>query len=634
MRIQNKFLVSFLGLTLLCLCVFGVLYLRDVRQHEQQRLERKMELIGELLRNGSRDLLWNLDQTGVERLCRSVLADPEVILVYVADISGAVQVRLEQSVAPEVMAAALFDQFDVDRAGRTIGKGSVIYRRTEVDGRMHRVISLFAGLVAVLMGGLLATYRTLANAVTNPVQAIIATMKEVNAGNYRARLNLGVDDEFREVEVGFNEMVEGVEESHLRDHQNATKLEEQANLLAKEIEDHKNTGDALRQAQKMEAIARLSGGVAHDFNNLLTSILGFSAMAQDELDEHDQAYADIEQVIRAGERARDLTHQLLTLGRKRQFDIRSVDINALLTGLDSLLRRTLGEDVELVTVMNEPIGPVASNDTSLEQVIVNLAVNARDAMPKGGKLTISTEEVYLEKSDLDKLPDIEAGLYAKITVSDTGVGMREDIKAYVFEPFFTTKREGEGTGLGLSTVHSIIRQCKGAVAFDSERGRGTEFRIYLPIEVGEVESKVEVQPTEKVVGGTETVLIVEDEDSVRRLGFRILGALGYTVLQARYGTEGLHVARSHKEPIHLVLSDVVMPQMSGPDMIREMKKVRNDFKVLYVSGFTQDRVASVDEEGRPVHLILKPFTHDVLARRVRDVLDEDLSKRRPSTLDV
>lgn len=624
MRIQNKFLVPSLVLTCLSLTVFGVIFLKNVGQQEEHRFERKVALTDRLLSEGTRDLLWNLDQEGVDALCQEVFADPEVLRVQVSDPSGAVTVRLPDTESAEVPPVTVTSSFEIERGGRSVGSAVVIYSRAAVEGRIQRVVFLFAGLVAAMIGGLLATYWVLAQSVAKPVEAIVKAMKDVSGGDYRARLNLRVDDEFSDVETVFNQMVEGVEESHLRDTRNNTKLEEQTSLLAQEIEGRKLTEEALRQAQKMEALARLSGGIAHDFNNLLTSILGFSSMAQDQLSEHDQAYADIEEVVRAGERARDLTQQLLDLGRQRQVELRPLDVNAVLTGLESLLRRTLGEDVALITELDESVGTVVADDMALQQVVVNLADNAHDAMPNGGKLTISTEEVFLEKADLADLPDIDVGSYAKIVVKDTGVGMSADVKAYVFEPFFTTKKEGQGTGLGLSTVHGIVRQCKGAISFDSKRGRGTEFRIYLPLATAEDSGK-EARPVDEVVGGNETVLLVEDEDSVRRLTHRILKELGYKVLDACDGTEGLQLAKEHTGPLDLILSDVVMPQMRGPDMVEEIKKLRNDYRVLYMSGFSQEEIPKTDSDGRPVHLILKPFTRDVVARRVREVLDEDRS---------
>lgn len=624
MRIQNKFLVPSMGLTLLSLAVFGSLYLTDVRQQERQRFDQKVTLTNELLAQGSRELLSNQDQVGVQALCEQVVADPEVLGVRIADSSGVVDVRLPEGEASSASESAVERNLEVTHAGKIVGNVVVTYSRAQLERRNQRVGLLFAGLVAALVGGLLATYWIVVKSVAKPIEAIVKAMKDVNAGDYRARLDLRADDEFGEVETCFNAMVEGVKEGHLRDTQSHAKQQEQAKLLANEIDEHKQTEEALWQAQKMTALARLSGGVAHDFNNLLTSILGFSSMAQDQLDKNDQAYEDIQEVIHAGEKARDLTQHLLALGRKRELEMCPLDINTILTGLDSLLRRTLGADIELVTVLDESKGSVIADGIALQQVIVNLALNARDAMPRGGKLTISTKEVFLEKADLADLPDINVGSYARISVQDTGVGMSDDVKTHIFEPFFTTKKEGESAGLGLSTVHGIIRQCKGAIAFDSEQGRGSEFCIYLPLEGVEVGVEAAAIPAvEEVVGGTETVLLVEDEDSVRRLTYRILKRLGYNVLLARYGTEGVQVAKEYQESIDLILSDVVMPHMSGPDMVKEIAKVRNDYRVLYMSGFTQDRIASTDESGQPVNLVLKPFTRQVLARRVRDVLDED-----------
>lgn len=481
----------------------------------------------------------------------------------------------------------------------------------------QRGMFLFVVLAVGLLGHWLATYRIVVNSVEKPIKTVVKAMTEVRAGNYHARLDLGVDDDFKDMETSFNAMVTTVQQGRLRDTQ------KHSNMPDNPIGEPTPKEEALWQDQKMTAIARLSGGVAHDFNNLLTSILGFSAMAQDQLDKEGEAYADIQEVIRAGESARDLTQQLLALGRKRELEMRPLNINAILDGLDSLLRRTLGADIEMVTLLEESSGSVMADSIALQQVLVNLAVNAREAMPKGGELTIATKEVVLKNKDVATLPGIDADSFLKISVRDTGVGMSADVKAHIFEPFFTTKTEGVGAGLGLSTVYGIIRQCNGAIAFKSELGQGTEFTIYLPLEnVAAHEVGAVPSADEEDVGGAETILLVEDEDSVRRLTHRILKKLGYNVLEARYGTEGLEVAMEYKEPIDLILSDVVMPQMCGPEMVKEINSIRNDHRVLYMSGFTQDRISSTDEDGKPVQLILKPFTRQVLARRIRDVLDE------------
>ncbi len=477
------------------------------------------------------------------------------------------------------------------------------------------LILLAIATVVVIAGSYLLVIRTL----STPFDRLVSAMTRVNDGDYTTRVDLGAAGEFGEIGEYFNTMVSGIARSDVREQQSADELEEKTLQLEKEIAERKITEEALRQAQKMEAIARLAGGVAHDFNNLLTSILGFASLTLDSLDENHPSRDDVEEIIRSGGRAQDLTTKLLMLGRKRQLDRREVDINAAVLSMVSLLRRTLGADIELVTDLSEEAGSVMADAGSLEQVVMNLAVNSRDAMPEGGKLLIRTDSKILTGTDLQHLPNLEKGSHCIMSVLDTGTGMSPGIIQHVFEPFFTTKGETTGTGLGLSTAYGIVRQCAGAIEVISTVGKGSEFRIYIPQANAESPTlSVEVDD-ETNISGSETILLVEDEVSVRRLTSRMLSGLGYNVLEARYGTEGLRLAQDYDGNIDLVLSDVVMPQLSGPDMIEQMHKIRSGFKVLYISGFTQDRHLR-DPSGRTAQLVMKPFSRERLARKIREVL--------------
>ncbi len=382
----------------------------------------------------------------------------------------------------------------------------------------------------------------------------------------------------------------------------------------------------MRQAQKMEAIGRLAGGIAHDFNNLLTSILGYSHLVWDELDEGHPMRSDLDEIIRAGDRAAALTKQLLAFSRKEMIQAKPVNLNAVVMDLDKLLRRTLGEDIELVTVVDSEMGRVKADAGLLEQVVMNLAINARDAMPKGGTLTIQTSIIKLSAALAKNHPDARPGEYVALTVRDTGVGMSEEVREHCFEPFYTTKEAGKGTGLGLSIVYSIIKQFDGFVEIESQVNAGTAIHLYLP-SIKDSPLNIPTRELVELPRGTETILVVEDEDTVRRLVIRLLESLGYQVLQARHGGEALIICERHKGRIHLVLTDVVMPSIGGQELIERLLKIRTDFKVLYMSGFTDAHFVERGLGDQRAPLLVKPFTNEALAKKVRNVLDAALQGR-------
>ncbi len=376
-----------------------------------------------------------------------------------------------------------------------------------------------------------------------------------------------------------------------------------------------------RQSQKMEAIGRLAGGIAHDFNNLLTSILGYSRLIKDELPEGSPFTNDLDEVINAGERAAALTRQLLTFSRKQAVQTRPVKLNGVVMDMDKLLRRTLGEDIELVTILDSEMGFANADTGLLEQIIMNLAINARDAMPRGGTLTIQTSTANLNDHFCACHAGVKPGRYVLLSVRDTGMGMSREIYERCFEPFFTTKEKGKGTGLGLSIVYSIVEQLNGFITVDSAPDRGSAFTAYFPA-VAAATEKSQAYERIELPRGQETILVVEDEEAVRRLTVRLLESLGYKVLQARHGGEALLICERHEGQIDLVLTDVVMPHIGGQELVQRLMQIRKDFKVLYMSGFTDTAFVSREEGQGKTPLILKPFTNEALARRVRDMLDQ------------
>ncbi len=379
--------------------------------------------------------------------------------------------------------------------------------------------------------------------------------------------------------------------------------------------------ERLLQAQKMEVVGRLAGGVAHDFNNILTAINGYATFALDALHPGDPVRADVEQIVASAERAANLTRQLLAFSRRQIIEQRVVSLNDLVLNLDKMLRRLIGEDIELVVIPGEDLAPVKADPGQIEQVIVNLAVNARDAMPGGGKLIIETANVSLDAEYAQRHPGAQVGDYVLLAVTDTGVGMTDEVKAHLFEPFFTTKEPGKGTGLGLATVYGIVKQHGGNIYAYSELGKGTTFKIYLPAVEAEAERLPRRDEEGYVPRGTETVLVVEDEANVRAIVTRTLTEQGYTVLEAADGYEALRLARDYEGEIHLLLTDVVMPQMGGKELSERFAAIRPGVKTLFMSGYTDNAIVhrGILEPG--VAFLQKPFTAAALARRVRQALD-------------
>jgi two-component system cell cycle sensor histidine kinase/response regulator CckA len=381
--------------------------------------------------------------------------------------------------------------------------------------------------------------------------------------------------------------------------------------------------DQLRQSQKMEAVGQLAGGLAHDFNNLLTAILGYTALLLEAADRHPELIPDLEEIKRAGERAGALTRQLLTFSRKQVVQPKMLNLNDVVSELEKMLRRVIGEDIRLDTSKTAGLRHVKADPNQIEQILLNLAVNARDAMPRGGALTIAT------KNDTMADPRQPAGTgpapCVTLTVSDTGVGIPPEIRDRVFEPFFTTKGPGKGTGLGLSTVYGIVTQNGGVISVDSERNRGTTFSIRFPaLDVGE-HREARTAPPVQPHAGSETILLVEDEAGVRHLVQRVLSGRGYDVLEARDVWHALRLAADSTSRIHLLLSDIVMPGLSGPDLAQRIIAQRADLRVLYMSGFSNRLSTEHGSLSAGVTILHKPFTPEHLVRTVRDCLDVAVS---------
>ncbi len=391
--------------------------------------------------------------------------------------------------------------------------------------------------------------------------------------------------------------------------------------VARDITERRDLEDQLRQAQKMEGIGRLAAGVAHDFNNLLTAIGGRCYLVLHALPAENPIRREIEIIQGAGERAAKLTYQLLAFSRKQVLEARVLDLNAVVTGIEPLLRRMIREDIEIATALDPATGSVKVDLGQIEQVLLNLAVNASDAMPQGGRLTLQTGNVMLDGVYTRTHAEVQPGPYVMLSVSDSGHGMTAEIQARIFEPFFTTKEVGQGTGLGLATVYGILKQSGGHITVYSEVGHGTTFKLYLP-RVEEKPAAPEREGPAEVGrrGGSETVLLVEDDEALRTLAREILSIQGYTVLDATSPSEALRLAAAHPTPIHLLLTDVVMPQMNGRQVADHLLAAQPGVKVLFMSGYADAAIVQHGVLEPGTHFLQKPFTPDGLSRKVREVL--------------
>jgi signal transduction histidine kinase/ActR/RegA family two-component response regulator len=376
--------------------------------------------------------------------------------------------------------------------------------------------------------------------------------------------------------------------------------------------------EQLRQAQKMEAIGRLAGGVAHDFNNLLMAIHGYAEMLVSNLDEGDERRADAEEIIKATDRAAGLTRQLLAFSSRQVITQQAVALDQLVTNMQNMLQRLIGPGIHITTEVWPDLTPVLADTTQVEQILVNLVINARDAMPQGGKIAIELRNIELDKIGVAAHPGLQPGDYVEMSVSDTGMGMDSETLSRIFEPFFTTKESGKGTGLGLATVYGIVQQGNGAIEVQSRIGHGTTFYIYLP-RATDLGKPAPMVPAASL-GGGETILLVEDDDRVRALVSTMLRKNGFTVLLASAGDQALEIAARHRGHVDLLLTDVLMPGLNGRLLSERLTATRPETRVLYMSGYSDDEILRLGVKKAAAHFIQKPFSVDTLVHKIRQTL--------------
>lgn len=489
--------------------------------------------------------------------------------------------------------------------------------RKEVT-RTRGMVGLFSCLI-FLVG--VAALSALSSLITRPLRAIVGVAEEISDGNLTRRAPVVAGDEIGTLAKAFNEMLARLESSQGELKKMNWDLEQR---VADRTRDLMETEAKLQQIQKMEAVGRLAGGVAHDFNNLLTVITGHVDLLLLERTETDPDFSDLEDMKRAADRAADLTRQLLAFGRRQVLRPRQISPNQLVSDTVGMLSRVMGEHIRVETRCADEIGKIVADPGQLERAILNMAINARDAMPKGGILTLETESIDHIRARLAWAVALPPGRYGMLVVRDTGMGISRSDLPKVFEPFFSTKEFGEGSGLGLAMVDGIVNQSGGYVFVDSELGKGTEFRLFFPEEKADpesVQSSAGAQTESSLTLGNETILVVEDEDMVRKLTCSILERAGYSVLSVAGSLEAIGVIKNHQTPIDLVLTDVIMPGMTGDELAIRVRKLLPDTAVLFMSGHSGPALEGVSKMD--VDLLEKPFTADEITRKVRNVLDRD-----------
>lgn len=502
---------------------------------------------------------------------------------------------------------------------------ALLKKSLEIDPNLVAVIMTGAGTIdtaveAMKTGALDYILKPFDLTFILPVLSRALTVRRLRTENVELRQH--VNERTVQLEATAKELSELNAQLEQRVSERTEDLERTNALLQKEMQEREKAEKELRQAQRLDAIGRLAGGVSHDFNNLLGVILGTSEILLDR--PHDPAFTHgLEMIKDSARRGATLTRQLLAFGRRQVLEPRVLNLNMVLTDVEKLLRRVIGEDIELEFETDAALGSVEVDPGQVEQVIVNLAINARDAMPGGGKLVIATANVELDEAYADRRVVVRPGSYVQLIVSDTGCGMDEQTQSRIFEPFFTTKEQGKGTGLGLATVYGIVKQSGGYVWVYSEPGHGTTFKIYLPLVSAVADTRVRVQASEDPPRGSETILVVEDDSSLREVTCQFLQGSGYTVIQAGAPEEALRVVEQYKGPIDFLLTDVIMPKMNGRDLAAQLSQTRPRIKVLYVSGYTdgvvRDGVHGVLEPG--LAFLQKPYTRYALTSKIREVLD-------------
>jgi len=494
----------------------------------------------------------------------------------------------------------MFEARPVERKTRIIGFAGITVDKTKLNKTINGlwVKGILIGTVFLIIGCGLTYF--FAKRMTKPLNKLTEQVITLGSGGVVEPVPVETEDEVGRLAEAFNTMSESLKKREAEKGQ----LEEQ-----------------LRHAQKMEAIGTLAGGIAHDFNNILTAIVGYGNLLQLQIEKDSPLHYNVEQILTAADKASNLTQSLLAFGRKQLISPKAINLNTTLADVQKLLTRLIREDIEIKHNLTKEDLVVMADVGQIEQILMNFATNARDAMPEGGVITITTEPVELEKGSFKADGPEESGRYALLSFSDTGLGIDDETRKRIFDPFFTTKEVGRGTGLGLSMIYGIIKQHEGYIDVSSTPGKGTTFNMYLPLIRSKLEEQEESVALEAPRGGTETILIAEDDAGVRMLSKDVLGRAGYTLIEAADGEEAVKRFSEHENEIQLLLLDVIMPKKNGKEVYEAVKKVRPDMKALFISGYTSEIINSQGMIDKDINFVGKPVSPDTLLRKVREVLD-------------
>ena len=609
----------------------------------QGEMEAQAQLILNSLAVASSDSLYFSDTHKLSDLARRLEQTPNLLFARFYDREG--------RVIGDAYDIASVQCFETDSFGRELLQSEdttfrweshqLVVGRSVILGRMpHGAISIglstaslqarmsaiwLEGISAALVAASVGTLISLliSRSITRPIKELAAAAQRIGRGEFHFSARARGNDELGALTHSFGDMTDRL--IHLRDGLvlRTAELTKTAESLQTEMAERKQLEEQLLQSLKMESIGRLAGGIAHDFNNLLTAIIGYSELSLSKIPKGDPVQADLEEIQKAADRAASLTGQLLAFSRRQIIEPKLVGVNQLIMEVGSLLQRLIDESISLALLPGPSAGWVKVDPHQFEQVLINLVVNARDAMPEGGQLTVQTSNVVLTPQQARELGEVQPGEYVVLTISDTGTGMSAETQKQIFEPFFTTKDQGKGTGLGLATCYGIVKQNNGHIEVESELGTGTRFRIYLPRVEAPSDVPAVADEPEPWPRGTETVLLVEDEPAVRTVTSSALSSQGYRVLEATNGVEALQVSEDHAgEKISLLFTDVIMPTMGGKELAEQICERRPDIKVLFTSGYDNDAIADHGLLEPGLEFLQKPAPLQELTSRVRHVLDK------------
>lgn len=620
MKIQNRFLLTSLAVTLIVLTACSFAFLSQLKRSELRKLEDKILQTSSVMAEVLVEPVWLVDDDQVQRIIEAYFEQPELIRVALTGVPDSLLVTLGKSDTGIAGGKHIMQEMVITRDSDQLGVLELEFTTSQIEETILQLRSWLIVVAMLISLVLIGIFGRLSAAITTPIERLIAAFRKVDQGELDTTLKMEGHGEFQALEQYFNNMLTSLRDNKKRDALHREEIEQKHKDLQDEIGQRQKAEEALRHAQKLEAIGRLAGGVAHDFNNLLTAILGYAEIAELDLSPEHPARSSVHEICVAGERGRDLVEQLLAVGRKKPLSLETLPLADTLNGARMLIEKTMTAGVEFRLLPIDPRVTFVGDRSAVSQILLNLAANARDAMPEGGMISLSADMVGLEPSP--EVPVPTAGEYVCLRFKDDGLGMTQDQVARIFEPFYSTKGD-QGTGLGLAMVHSLVDQLQGTITVSSEAGVGTTFHIYFPRGDNRdlAPREVVAKPTRHYASGD--ILLVEDEVQVRTMFRKVLERNGYTVTSCDDGTAGLAHLRANEHSYVAVVSDVLMPRMTGPDMITLAKREGMlHCPVLFITGYGHDQVGNLLDEP-DVYILHKPFMHDDLLRTLSEIVSSD-----------